>query len=93
MDACVIGVTDQGLATALCPTNAQAREGGFDPPGGEHAPPWDTYRDHVERAVRHIWVSHKPDHGFEGAMMENLLRHPQRRQHQAAPQGRWQRRA
>ena len=31
---------------------------------------WPTYRDHVERAVRHIWVSHKPDHGFEGAMME-----------------------
>jgi CRISPR-associated endonuclease Csn1 len=32
--------------------------------------PWLTYRDHVERAVRHIWVSHKPDHGYEGAMME-----------------------
>ena len=32
--------------------------------------PWPTYREHVERAVRHIWVSHRPDHGFEGAMME-----------------------
>ncbi len=32
--------------------------------------PWPTYRQHVERAISHIWVSHKPDHGFEGAMME-----------------------
>jgi CRISPR-associated endonuclease Csn1 len=32
--------------------------------------PWDSYRDHVARAVHNIWVSHKPDHGHEGAMME-----------------------
>ena len=30
--------------------------------------PWDSYRDHVQRAVERIWVSHKPDHGHEGAM-------------------------
>jgi CRISPR-associated endonuclease Csn1 len=37
--------------------------------------PWEskgltggTYREHVKRAVDRIWVSHKPDHGFEGAM-------------------------
>lgn len=30
--------------------------------------PWDTYREHVQRAVERIWVSHKPDHGHEGAM-------------------------
>lgn len=30
--------------------------------------PWATYREHVARAVNHIWVSHKPDHGHEGAM-------------------------
>jgi CRISPR-associated endonuclease Csn1 len=32
--------------------------------------PWDTYREHVQRAIEAIWVSHKPDHGYEGAMME-----------------------
>jgi CRISPR-associated endonuclease Csn1 len=30
--------------------------------------PWDTYREHVQRAVNNIWVSHKPDHSHEGAM-------------------------
>jgi CRISPR-associated endonuclease Csn1 len=32
--------------------------------------PWPTYREHVQRAIDAIWVSHKPDHGYEGAMME-----------------------
>ena len=30
--------------------------------------PWDSYREHVARAIYNIWVSHKPDHGHEGAM-------------------------
>ena len=30
--------------------------------------PWDSYRDHVQRAISNIWVSHKPDHSHEGAM-------------------------
>ena len=33
--------------------------------------PWPTYREHVQRAIDHIWVSHKPDHGYEGAMHED----------------------
>lgn len=70
VDACVIGVTDQGLLQRFAQTNAQAREGGLTRLVESMPLPWDTYRDHVERAVRHIWVSHKPDHGFEGAMME-----------------------
>jgi CRISPR-associated endonuclease Csn1 len=30
--------------------------------------PWPSYREHAARAVSRIWVSHKPDHGHEGAM-------------------------
>ena len=30
--------------------------------------PWESYREHVERAIDAIWVSHKPDHSHEGAM-------------------------
>jgi CRISPR-associated endonuclease Csn1 len=30
--------------------------------------PWASYREHVARAVHAIKVSHRPDHGFEGAM-------------------------
>ena len=70
VDACVIGVTDQGLMQRFASANALAREGGLTRLVEDMPMPWPTYRDHVERAVRHIWVSHKPDHGFEGAMME-----------------------
>ena len=70
VDACVIGVTDQGLMQRFASANAQAREGGLTRLVEDMPLPWSTYRDHVERAVRYIWVSHKPDHGFEGAMME-----------------------
>ena len=70
VDACVIGVTDQGLMQRFASASAQAREGGLTRLVEDMPLPWPTYRDHVERAVRHIWVSHRPDHGFEGAMME-----------------------
>ncbi|MCW8208194.1 type II CRISPR RNA-guided endonuclease Cas9 [Verminephrobacter aporrectodeae subsp. tuberculatae] len=70
VDACVIGVTDQGLMQRFARASAQAREDGLTRLVQDMPLPWSSYRDHVERAVRHIWVSHKPDHGFEGAMME-----------------------
>jgi CRISPR-associated endonuclease Csn1 len=40
--------------------------------------PWPTYYDHVKRAVHNIWVSHKPDHGYEGALMEATARNSQK---------------
>lgn len=70
VDACVIGVTDQRLMQRFAQASAQAREGGLTRLVEDMPMPWPTYRAHVERAVRHIWVSHKPDHGHEGAMME-----------------------
>lgn len=70
VDACVIGVTDQRLMQRFAQANARAREDGLTRLVEDMPMPWPTYRAHVERAVRHIWVSHKPDHGHEGAMME-----------------------
>ncbi len=70
VDACVIGVTDQRMMQRFAQANAQAREDGLTRLVEDMPLPWATYRAHVERAVGHIWVSHKPDHGFEGAMME-----------------------
>ena len=32
--------------------------------------PWVTYREQVENGLKHIIVSHKPDHGYQGAMHE-----------------------
>ena len=75
VDACVIGVTDQGLMQRFAQANAQARTSGLTRLVEEMPEPWATYREHVERAVNHIWVSHKPDHGYEGAMMERSEEH------------------
>lgn len=75
VDACVIGVTDQGLLQRFAQASACARERQLNRLVDNMPPPWgdsmDGYRGHVERAVNNIWVSHKPDHSHEGAMHED----------------------
>lgn len=68
VDACVIAVTDQGMLQRFAQASASARERQLDRLVEEMPLPWPSYREHVARAVNHIWVSHKPDHGHEGAM-------------------------
>lgn len=70
VDACVIAVTDQGLLQRFAQASASAREKQLDKLVDSMPLPWPTYRAHVERAVRNIWVSHKPDHGYEGSMFK-----------------------
>ncbi|MDR2991392.1 MAG: type II CRISPR RNA-guided endonuclease Cas9, partial [Burkholderiaceae bacterium] len=70
VDACVIGVTDQGMMQRFAKASANAREKQLDRLVETMPLPWPTYREHVQRAIDAIWVSHKPDHGYEGAMME-----------------------
>lgn len=68
VDACVIGVTDQALMQRFAVASASAREKQLNRLVENMPLPWDTYFDHVKRAVSRIWVSHKPDHSHEGAM-------------------------
>lgn len=68
VDACVIGVTDQGLLQRFAKASADAREKQLNRLVETMPDPWPNYRAHVQRAVSNIWVSHKPDHGHEGAM-------------------------
>ena len=68
VDACVIGVTDQGLLQRFAQASASTREKQLNRLVENMPLPWDSYRDHVARAIDNIWVSHKPDHGHEGAM-------------------------
>ncbi len=70
IDACVIGVTDQGMLQRFAQASANAREKQLDRLVESMPLPWETYREHVARAIHNIWVSHRPDHGYEGAMME-----------------------
>jgi len=58
------------LMQRFAQANADTRNQGLTRLVEEMPLPWDTYRDHVMRAVNNIWVSHRPDHGYEGAMME-----------------------
>lgn len=71
VDACVIVVTDQGLLQRFADANKQTQDDGLSRLVQNMPDPWPTYREHVKRAIQHIWVSHKPDHGYEGAMMED----------------------
>ncbi|MCX8516775.1 MAG: type II CRISPR RNA-guided endonuclease Cas9 [Rhodoferax sp.] len=68
VDACVIAVTDQGMLQRFAQASASAREQQLNRLVENMPLPWPTYREHVERAISNIWVSHKPDHGYEGAM-------------------------
>jgi CRISPR-associated endonuclease Csn1 len=68
VDACVIAVTDQGLLQRFAQASASARERQLNRLVEDMPLPWENYRDHVARAIGNIWVSHKPDHGHEGAM-------------------------
>lgn len=68
VDACVIAVTDQGLLQRFAQASASTRERQLNRLVEDMPLPWPNYRDHVARAVHHIWVSHKPDHGHEGGM-------------------------
>lgn len=68
VDACVVAVTDQGMLQRFAQASASARERQLNRLVEDMPLPWPTYREHVARAVHNIWVSHKPDHGHEGAM-------------------------
>lgn len=68
VDACVIAVTDQGLLQRFAKASASAREQQLNRLVENMPLPWESYRDHVQRAIDAIWVSHKPDHSHEGAM-------------------------
>jgi CRISPR-associated endonuclease Csn1 len=76
VDACVIGVTDQGLLQRFAKASASAREQQLNRLVENMPQPWVSYRDHVQRAIERIWVSHKPDHGHEGAMHEDTAYRP-----------------
>lgn len=70
LDAAVIGITDQGLLQRFAEASASARERHLNRLVEELPLPWPTYREHVERALANVIVSHKPDHGYQGPLHE-----------------------
>jgi CRISPR-associated endonuclease Csn1 len=68
VDACVIGVTDQGMLQAVARANASAREQQLNRLVDNMPEPFPNYREHAARAVKNIVVSHRPDHNHEGRL-------------------------
>ena len=68
VDACVIAVTDRSLLHRVSTASAQARERGLNKLLEAMPLPWAGYRESVRKVVESIKVSHKPDHGYQGAM-------------------------
>lgn len=71
VDACVIGVTDQGLLQRFANASASAKALQLEKLVEKMPDPWPTFREHVQRAIHYINVSHKPDHSYEGQMHED----------------------
>jgi CRISPR-associated endonuclease Csn1 len=76
VDACVIAVTDQRLLQRFAQASASARENQLNRLVERMPMPWPTYREHAERAVRNIYVSHKPDHGYEDEIFDKTIYSP-----------------
>lgn len=76
VDACVIAVTDQGLLQRFAKASASAREKQLNRLVESMPLPWDSYREHVQRAVGNIWISHRPDHGYEAGFADDTAYRP-----------------
>ena len=68
VDAIVLGITDRAFLAKVARANHQARSQQLTRLIADMPDPWPTFRDHVVRAVNQINVSHRPDHGYQGAM-------------------------
>jgi CRISPR-associated endonuclease Csn1 len=73
VDACVIAVTDQGLLQRFAQASASAREQQLNRLVKNMPLPWESYREHVQRAIENIWVSHKPDHSHHDEMFDQTI--------------------
>jgi CRISPR-associated endonuclease Csn1 len=68
VDACVVGITDERTLGGLAAAAARARHADASGLVEAFAPPWPTFVQHVQRAAQAVLVSHRPDHGHEGAL-------------------------
>ncbi len=68
IDATVVAITDRSLLQRLSTASAKAEKHHLDRLIDDFPPPWPNFLDHARRATHHIKVSHRPDHGYQGAM-------------------------
>jgi len=68
IDAVVIGVTDRGLLNRLARAAALSEAQNLDKLLAEMPEPWPDFHSEARDKVQSIIVSHKPDHGRQGAL-------------------------
>lgn len=66
IDAAVVGVTDRGLLNRVSRAAAEAEAQDLDRLVAEMPLPFPDFRDQLDAALRHMTVSHRPDHGTPG---------------------------
>ncbi len=71
IDAIVIGVTDRGLLNKISRAAGAAEAQHLERLLEDMPEPFPNFRDHVKEKVQAILVSHKPDHGRQGALHED----------------------
>ncbi len=68
IDAVVVGATDRRVLQEVSRAAGRARELDLDNLFGEFPVPWPSFRREVDTCIARCVVSHKPDHGAEGAL-------------------------
>lgn len=70
LDAAVIGVLDRSLLQKVSRASAKAESLQSSKLVKDLPLPWPTYIEQVKRALSHIYISFRPEHGYQGAMHE-----------------------
>ncbi|MEE9271766.1 MAG: type II CRISPR RNA-guided endonuclease Cas9 [Robiginitomaculum sp.] len=70
IDAIVIALTDRSMVQKASKQAKQNREKWDNRLLSDLKKPWKGFRDDVVKAIGDIKVSHKPDHGVQGAMLK-----------------------
>jgi len=68
IDAAVVAVTDRGLLQEVARAAGRAEEKFLGKIIDEMPTPWMSFRDDLREHVSRVIVSHKPDHGPQGAL-------------------------
>lgn len=72
LDAVVIAVADRSLLKRVADAAGRAHDAGLERLLSDMPQPWDGFRDAVESGIGHVVVSHKPDHGQQDKLHNDL---------------------
>jgi len=72
LDAVVIAVADRSLLKRVADAAGRAHDAGLERLLSDMPQPWDGFREAVASGLEHVVVSHKPDHGQQDKLHNDL---------------------